>query len=252
MKTLQLRSRPISALILFISLIAGSVHAGLDSRDMDRLIKRHSTLNAGTTNPRIAPIQSKPHGNSYSERAATWWKWALETPASANPLIDTTGANCDVNQTDHVWFLAGSFSSEPVTRQCTVPRGVALFFPLINLFYGAFLTDPPEQRTEAFIRSQVTCIEDASFSLVEIDGVAVINPRQYLEKSVIFDVFLPEDNIFGATPAEIPDLTLSPSVDEGFYLFVRPLTPGSHTIRWRASSAACGFSEDITYHLTVN
>jgi hypothetical protein len=150
-----------------------------------------------------------------------------------------------------VWFLAGSFGSGVITRACTVPRGTALFLPLINDAYFAFLSDPPEMRTEAFIRRQVTCVEDAVFSLVEVDGVAVTNPQQYLEKSVVFDVLLPADNIFGLTEADVPELTLSPSVDESFYLFVFPLTPGNHTIRWCASSAACGNVQDITYHLTV-
>jgi len=222
-----------SALILCMSLIAGSAYAG--------------------TNPGIAPIQSKPHGKTYSAWAAQWWQWALEIPASVNPLIDTTGENCGQGQSNRVWFLAGStFVSGHITRECTVPRGTALFFPLINSAFFAFLNDPPEVRTEDFIRSQVTCVEDTLFSLVEIDGVAVIDPKQYLEKSVIFEVFLPEDNIFGATEADIPELTLSPGVDEGFYLFVFPLTPGNHTIRWQASSAACGGNvQDITYHLTV-
>ena len=122
-----------------------------------------------------------------------------------------------------MWFLAGSFGSVHITRQCTVSPGRALFFPLINQGSFAFLNDPPAQRTEDFLRSQVTYVADAVFSRVEIDGVAVVNPAQYLEKSVIFDVFLPLDNVFGCTEAEVPQLTLSPSVDEGFYLFVFPV-----------------------------
>ncbi len=201
------------------------------------------------TNPGIAPIQSSPHGQTYSEWAADWWTWALQAPASAHPLLDATGEHCGVNQSGHVWFLAGSFVG-PVTRECTVPEGQALFFPLINVFYGAFLTDPFPTRTEPFIRAQLTCVEDA-VALVEIDGVAVNTPEQYLEKSVIFDVFLPEDNIFGLGPDVIPELTLSPTVDAGLYLFLNLLTPGDHTIRWQASSATCGFDQDITYELTV-
>jgi hypothetical protein len=221
-----------AALVLWLSLIAGAVDA--------------------RTNPGIAPIQSKPHGQTYSAWAAQWWQWALEIPASVNPVLDMTGQYCAQGQSNHVWFLAGLFfGGGSVTRTCTVPTGTALFLPLINSAYFAFLTDPPEQRTEAFLRSQVTCVEDAVFSFVEIDGVAISDPQQYLEKSVLFDVVLPTDNVFGATAADIPELTLSPSVDEGFYLFVLPLPPGSHTIRWRASSAACGTVQDITYHLTV-
>ena len=205
----------------------------------------------GGTNPGVAPAQSSPYGKSYSAWAASWWQWVLETPASVTPILDATGENCAQGQSGRVWFLAGAFGSDPVTRDCTVPRGRALFLPLINLAYFAFLNDPPATRTEEFIRSQITCVEDATFAVVEIDGVNVVNPGQYLEKSVVFDVLLPEDNLFGATGADIPELTLSPSADEGFYLFVAPLAPGTHTIRWQASSAACGFGQDITYHLTV-
>jgi hypothetical protein len=199
----------------------------------------------------IAPIQSKPHGKSYSQWAAAWWKWAAETPASVNPVSDTTGQHCAQGQSGQVWFLAGSFTSAPVTRTCTVPKGKALFFPLLNKFYGAFLNDPPEQQAEAFLRSQVACIADAAFTQVTIDGGAVSNPRQYQEQSVLFDIFLPEDNIFGATEADIPELKMTPNADRSFYLFVSPLKPGTHMLRWQGSSAACGFSQDITYHLTV-
>lgn len=201
----------------------------------------------------IAPPQSKPHGKSYSEWAAAWWQWALETPASINPVLDPTGERCTVNQSGHVWFLAGSFSPGVVVRECTIPTGTALFFPLISNAWFAFLNDPPDQRTEEFIRGQIACIAGSEFPLVEINGLVVENPTQYHEQSVIFRVVLPEDNVFGATEAQIPELTLFPSVDEGFYLFLNPLQPGSHTIHFQAKATGCGSTAvgDITYHLTV-
>src|SRR5688500_11533882 len=82
-----------------------------------------TTTIAAEPGPRIAPIQSHPHGQTYSEWAAAWWQWALETPADVNPLLDTTGANCAVNQTDHVWFLAALLGPGTVTRSCTIPNG---------------------------------------------------------------------------------------------------------------------------------
>jgi hypothetical protein len=201
----------------------------------------------------IAPPQSHPHGKSYSEWAAAWWQWILGIPVSINPGLDLTGEHCAVNQLEHVWFLAGSFSPGVVVRECTIPSGTALLFPLFTSGWFAFLNDPPEQTTEEFIRGQVTCVEGADIPLVEIDGLPVEDPTRYLEKSVVFRAVLPEDNLFGATEAQIPELTLFPSVDEGFYLFLNPLPPGPHTIRWQSRAEACGFAEigDITYHLTV-
>jgi len=199
----------------------------------------------------VVPPHSSAFGKSAGEWAAAWWQWALQIPTGDNPLIDPTGDHCAVGQTGQVWFLAGTLGSDPVTRHCRVPRGWALLFPLINLAYFAFLSDPPETRTEEFVRSQVTCIEDAEFGLVEVDGVAVAGAGRYFEKSVLFDVILPEDNLFDATEDDIPELTLSPSVDAGYYLRLPPLAPGGHTLRWRASSAGCGFGQEVTYELTV-
>lgn len=201
--------------------------------------------------PSIAPIQSHPHGHTYSAWAAAWWQWALETPTSVNPVLDTTGEHCAEGQTGRVWFLAGTFGNDTVERSCTVPTGTALFFPLINAFYGAFLNDPPETRTEEFLRAQVMC--DNVVLLAEINGVAVNNPLQYFEQSPLFDVQLPEDNVFGVGEDVVPELLLSPSVDAGYYLFLRPLPPSTYTVHWVASQSCPfgDFAQEVTYHLTV-
>src|SRR5437763_1793531 len=43
-----------------------------------------------------------------SHLATSWWQWVFETPASENPLTDTTGQFGAVNQSGRVWFLAGN------------------------------------------------------------------------------------------------------------------------------------------------
>jgi hypothetical protein len=177
----------------------------------------------------------------------------LGTPASVNPVLDENGERCAEGQTGRVWFLAGTFGGgEARTRACIVPTGTALFFPLITNFYGAFLSDPPETRTEEFVREIVSC-QNAAVS-AEINGVAVQNPLQYFEQSPLFDVQLPEDNVLRLGDDVIPQLLLSPSVDAGYYLFLRPLSPGEYTIQWKASLSSCpggNFTQDVTYHITV-
>jgi hypothetical protein len=112
--------------------------------------------------PIIAPIQSHPYGQTYNEWASRWWRVALETPTSLNPLADDTGANCDHGDMGNVWFLFGGLGTDPVVRECKVPAGRALFFPILNQCSGAFLNDPPEERREEFLGEQVACIEDAA------------------------------------------------------------------------------------------
>src|SRR6185437_3171085 len=74
------------------------------------------------------------HGKSYNQLAVAWWQYVLGQPAATNPLQDTTGAHCATGQTGPVFFLAGTSGSGTVTRQCTVPAGKQLFFPLLNAF----------------------------------------------------------------------------------------------------------------------
>lgn len=205
--------------------------------------------------PLIAPIRTEPAGQTYGRWAAEWWQWALGVPAAVNPLTDTTGEHCAQRQVDKVWFLAGSFSPDPVVRNCEVPAGKSLFFPLINTVYGAFLNDPPETRTDEFIRAAGSCTESAQIS-VWIDGFEIHRPLRFFtgasgSESPFFNLQLPPGNLFGVDETAAPELVLSPSAEQGYYLFVRPLPPGAHTIRWIASGCSPGNSQDITYHLTV-
>ncbi|MDH4153802.1 MAG: hypothetical protein OEV01_08475 [Nitrospira sp.] len=204
--------------------------------------------------PLITPINTSPADQSYGRWAAEWWQWALGVPAAVSPLTDTTGEHCAQRQVDQVWFLAGSLTG-PVVRRCQVPAGKSLFFPLINIVYGAFLNDTPETRTEEFVRAAGSCTDPAQIS-AWIDEFQVPNPTRFFtgpsgSQSPFFNVQLPPGNIFGLDENVAHDLVLSPSAEQGYYLFVRPLHSGVHTIRWIASGCTPGNSQDITYYLTV-
>ena len=56
-------------------------------------------------------------------------------PNTHNPLLDTTGADCQVDQSGKVFFPCRQRprQTEAVSRTCTVPTGHMLFFPLITL-----------------------------------------------------------------------------------------------------------------------
>jgi hypothetical protein len=196
----------------------------------------------------VLPPTAHPYGQSYSQWAADWWQWALSQPTDTNPLIDETGAQCASGQTGKVWFLAGSISGEPVTRTCTVSTGTALLFPVLNAF---FCVDPGGvDPGEAALRANVSYVRDEATDLTAtIDGAVVPNVEPYFEESTIFSATLPEDNIFDA-----PAGTYGPCVDAGYYLVVRPLPPGEHTIHFTGTlfeGTANQFTVDVTYNLTT-
>jgi hypothetical protein len=195
---------------------------------------------------------------------AEWWTWAVQAPASDNPLLDATGEDCRVGQRGPVWFLATTLGSGQQTlRHCEVPAGKAIFFPAINNVWFSFLNDPPATRTPAAVRAALNsvCSNSSIRGLsVTIDGKAVRSPARFAttaEQSPLFEAQLPTDNVLGLTEADATDLLMSPSVHKGFYYYVLPLRPGPHTIHWTATWD-CDFgagpqaaSEDITYELTV-
>src|SRR5262249_16120462 len=89
------------------------------------------TLTLITLTASVATATSYPPA---SLLAAKWWQWVLETPASINPLLDSTGDNGAINQPHgNVWFLAGNTGGTTV-RNVTIPAGRALFFPIVNVF----------------------------------------------------------------------------------------------------------------------
>jgi hypothetical protein len=199
--------------IAFISMpltVSGGVHCMAEKgectaeHDVDSHIQSHVTATAkkhdssehsDKSKPLIASIDSKPAGQSYARWAAEWWQWVLGIPAATNPFADKTGENCTQRQVGDVWFLAGSMASDTVTRNCNIPAGKSLFFPLTNQFSGAFLNDPPDKRTDAYNRAAASCNVPAQIT-VRIDDFNVPNPTQYFtgesgSQSPIFNVQFP-------------------------------------------------------------
>ncbi len=248
-------ARTLSASLLVLGMMMVPAMAGVGSEDALRRAPqaRAAVVPIPATGPvRIAPVNSNPHRKSYAQWAADWWQWALETSAADNPLIDATGAKCQVGQRGYVWFLAGSPSPDYTARNCEVPAGSALFFPLLNNFYGATKSDPANQKTEAFCRAQVESTINAANTLVfRVDGVAMTGLKQQAVRSVLFDVQLPPDNIFGLVSADPSVRLVSPSCDAGYYVFLSPLPPGWHTLRWWTRRADGSIGQDILYRLHV-
>lgn len=192
--------------------------------------------------------------------ATQWWQWALSTPASENPLLDTTGAFAAVNQHGRVWFLAGNLGGTTV-RNINVPAGKALFFPIVNTFDVengiashvepaagpggtiVFMVKQPVQTAQAFVS---TIIATATGLSCTVDGRPLQISAANLEQSTPFSVFLPANNIVG-----VPAGVYFPFVDSGYYVLLPPLSPGQHTIHFAGGLTYFPYSLDVTDYITV-
>jgi hypothetical protein len=190
------------------------------------------------------------------ELSTQWWQWSLSIPPAVNPATDTTGEHCVVGQRGSTWFLAGVFGGGTATRTCLMPEGTTLFFPIlnsVNVNTPNVCGQDANNIPVATLRAQIApFIGGASALALEVDGKPVTNFEHI--KSPVFEVALPEDNVFDAPCADfggVPAGIYSPAVADGFYVRLAPLNVGNHTIHFHAENTDAGFLEDVTYHLIV-
>jgi hypothetical protein len=218
-------------------------------------------------NPAVMPVNSKPHGASYEEWAARWWQWEFSMPTTANPIFDT--ADCSAGQSGKVWFLGGgsvaNFSPAPginevvQTRDCSVPTGTFLFFPIINTECSTVPGDNAGDSTPAGLRDcAIGARSTFNYSTLSatLDNVTINNLAQYDVTSPLFTFGpLPDDNVLQFFGINAPQGTTAKSVTDGIYLMLHPLSVGAHTLHFHSEFDFGGGSEfiqDITYNLNVS
>ena len=205
------------------------------------------------------------HAHPYGASMVIWsqriWQWIYRQPAASNPLLDPTGASCDVDQSGPVWFLPSIIPGASVfrgERTCTIPGHRALLVQT-----AAFLNDypcpdptfqpPPGQSLYDFLRAGAApFIDSVNLLEVTIDGVR------------------PDENMleFRFTSKELFEITGDPSlqsaldgcvtgqsqpaVSDSYVFMVKPLPAGNHTLVWHTTDTfGMTGNTTLTYHLTV-
>lgn len=209
------------------------------------------TPTTGATNSRqvaLAPGESVS-GHSVAQLTAEWWQWAMSMPDNINPVRDRTGVNCGMGQQGDVWFLAGGFGSAKIHRVCTVPSGKTLLFPVVNMVYWPAEGETSYTCEEA--KAAAALNNDTALDLfVELDGVAMEDVKRYrVSTEQCF-------NVFGRIPASQRPYDAYPSASDGYWMVLKPLAPGHHTLKFggrynRASSAFGRMFQDIEYEIIV-
>jgi hypothetical protein len=230
------------------------------------MILPFSTVSATNDNPGVLPPQSHPYGLTYGEWSAKWWQFVLSIPAPNNPLLFDD--QCTSGQTGPVWFLTGKLCIADVpgetcsttgflsaTRDCTIPAGTALFFPIANAEADNLGLDTPLTLPE--LREQAKENQDGVTSMTcEVDGVPIqgLSPARtspYRVVSPVFSYTIPDNNLYQFLGFDFGAQTVPVAVADGVFLMLAPLSLGQHVIRFTASFDV-GFGFDITYNITVS
>jgi hypothetical protein len=145
-----------------------------------------------------------------------------------------------------VWFLAGTFGGA-ATRTVYVPEGSPVFFPVAN---NAFFDTPnacgqgPVSFSVEEMRAIVAAATDKAINLsATLDGKPLKIVR---EQSVVFDLPISKDSLAEPCPQGI----YSPAVDDGYYVLLKKLDAGSHTLHFHSETPPAFFI-DVTYTLIV-
>ncbi|MEZ4448993.1 MAG: hypothetical protein R3B09_05875 [Nannocystaceae bacterium] len=200
--------------------------------------------------PKFKHVSPKP------KHLIGWTRWALAQSFTDGPINDATGEHCGDEQSGPIWYLAGTFGG-PVERECTVPFGKKLVFPLMNGWCVFPVEHYPDQASIDAALPEIegfyTSFFDEVCSLtLRVDGVDVRPDLETLREDTYLDVFDPFE-------IELTEDHWAPSfaggtmdaVTAGYFAVIHALSPGDHVIEFGGENCAQQFSTSASYSLHV-
>lgn len=191
-------------------------------------------------------------GQSLEQWTEKWFTWAWnETPATKNPLLDTTGAWAGVDNNGPVFFIAGTTGAlTSADRTFDVPEGKPLLIPMLNSI-DTLDPKPTEAGDMVDFRDSVTSL------FATIDGVSITNPESDLVNTGFFPMggLTKPDSLIASIGAPAYS-NLYPTLGSGYWLMVSGLSPGEHTLTFGGTDGPSpfvpsGFSVSVTDHINV-
>jgi hypothetical protein len=189
------------------------------------------------------------NGNTLAALTIQFWRWFYSIPLDVNPVMDTSGANCGINQAGDFWFLAGPGGTFEET--CTIPAGTTIVSG-VNEFLDDYPCPPsipqqpaPGQSLENFLLiDAATYIDPISQPAAKLDGKSLTVQRV---KTQIFSFTAPADLVgFDECVTGSPQLAVS----DGYFVFIQPLKRGKHVLVLTSVNADGGHNLG-TVHLNI-
>jgi hypothetical protein len=189
--------------------------------------------------------EESPLGRTWAEWTAEWWKWILEIPKPWNPGYDVDGT---LSRTTHQkysdpFFLAGTYGGK-ACRTIRIEEGKSILLPVINVTTS--FAESPDLKTKEEL---LTYVEENTNDLLNkravVDGTEFDKLDNYRVRSDFFTFTFPDNNIYNALPGR------TTGISDGYWLFLRPLLAGSHTLYTSGSCLAGRIRIEVQYTIEV-
>jgi hypothetical protein len=226
----------------------------------------HSQLMGAESND--LSVDAKPYGKTLEEWAKEYWQWNIALPPGDIPKdVNTNLDKCMVgsDRENTIILLLGVYDHTYSTK-CNISSAKPILIPLLA---GECNPTVPEPRGKtAKIEDLWTCAKDADEGFnawevrldnrvlfkkagnEEVNGDLIDNIL--VRNSSLFNITIPQVNRYGA------DAGVYPAVVDGYYLILKPLPPGEHTLTYKfkldqkiPGTYLSYVNGDATYLLTV-
>jgi len=204
----------------------------------------------------VFPPQATPYGKSYGEWAAT----ALDRGFSTvwDPLA------CSVGRVGHVEMLQDNFGGTSVF-DCDVPVGTAFLVNVVSAFLmcpgdcgpdGAAPNGTVQEILDG-VENLIDALPEIGYVLeCDVDGIPVTDVWSYRAQSPVFYGQIAAGSAINVLdPDYAPAGPYGPAAADGFWLMVKPLSPGEHVIHFHAllgtNLPEPVFETNVTHNITV-
>jgi hypothetical protein len=238
-------------------------------------LERRSLLSAGgppSGSVDVFNAHSNVEGKPISQWTAEIWQKVFSIPVFAsdgttviNPNFDAAPVHAVLSNDGKVMFLCGTFDSGNIMRSETVPTGTPLLLPMVTTEWSnpdtaskesGYTTYPGNYSAgelQQFATNQTMAVTELHAS---IDGRPVGNLFSHREIAPVFTYNLPpQHNIMQEFFHENISGPQSPAVADGYYLMLKPLSPGSHVIEFSGAMSDLSAMQPqlpgFTVHSTV-
>ena len=177
----------------------------------------------------VLPPDFVVFGKTASDYAADLYRWVYPLSTNTDYLFPKAGPLHD----PRVYFLARPIfpGTRPGIPTYFVPDDAYVFFPIYAAVWDNVDTFPP--LTIGQLRDTARAFVDAVTAVhATIDGVTLPNLLDHRAQSAVFSVYFANPDNFESLLQGHPFVGLDdPMVADGYFLMMKPLSPGIHDIR---------------------